>query len=576
MKRNIFIMFLLTVVSVTAWAQTTDHGGGLVSVRNGNHYKLTRNVKSNNGGSVSMTFSGLLKNGKRDGVWKLTSTYNNYGGGNGYFFTGTSTMTRSYSNGVLNGIYTLTQNIKRREGSYNRFRGGWTYGPFKDASEHVSGSFRNGKPTGKWSVSAPMLACIFELSDGTPVGNVSVTKTAMGGGIKMAFRDGYLVKWEPITNKSGVEGLQWNIDEDLANLPDQEKGDLLNELNFLGEYMGGSDFSDWIKNYPKESSEENFTIPYKLADRNNHYVIFGNPSGLERQLIEIAQSGRKQAAKEQISYDKASEIRKRVEEISNPLIAKWEKENPTYKVNVWYWRLQAYKKATTLDELKAVGYPGLNHLRTELDHFQKEEQVTREYRDDMNKIISILKQYDYDEREILSYIHANLRYGGSDVDYGPAKQRYESRLVRKRKAEFARLADESPLTLDDFEFYYKWNEFNKKNIVELDSLRTWRKAVFVNGMAYTHVPVEIDYDKFLKEFVRTEYKESFRFEKPYIKTVILFYFTPKNKFEAIKVEQPIHLLGYLKEKTFAVDWEKAKKNVIKKYPQFKESKKKKQ
>lgn len=572
MKRKI-ILLLLMAISITAGAQTVNHGNGLVSVRNGNHYKLTRNVKSNNGGTVSMTFSGLLKDGKRDGVWKLTSTYNNYGGGNGYFYTGTASMMRSYSNGILNGAYTLTQNVKQREGSYNRYRGMWAYGPFKDVSEHVTGSFKNGKPTGKWNVSGPMLACTFELLDGTPVGNVSVTKTAMGGGIKMSFRDGYLVRWEPITNKSGVEGLQWNIDEDLPNLPDQEDGDLLNELNFLGEYMSGSDFSDWIKYYPEGSSEEHFTLPYKMADRNNHYVIFGNPTGLDRQLIEMNQSARKQTAKDQRSYDKASKLQKRIKEISDPLIAKWEKENPTYKVNQRYWELQAYKRAFTIEELNDVGYPGLNNFRDELFLFQNEDKFTKEYNDDLADIASHLKQYGYEEKEIPSYIHANLRFSGSDVDYGPAKQRYESRLINQRKSEFAKLADESPVTLEDFKFYYNWNEFDKKNIVELDSLKTWRKALFVNGMAYTDVPIEIDYDNFLKQFVRTNKTESFRFETPYIKYVNLSYFTPKNKFETIKVEKPIYLLGYMEEKTFAIDWEKTKKKIIKKYPQFKEKKK---
>ena len=114
MKQKVLFLLTLWLTSLAISAQTIDHGDGVVSVQNGNSYKLTRNQKSKNGGSVTMTFSGMLKNGKRNGVWKLTATYNNYGGGNGYFFTGTSTMTRTYSEGVLNGTYTLNQNIKQR------------------------------------------------------------------------------------------------------------------------------------------------------------------------------------------------------------------------------------------------------------------------------------------------------------------------------------------------------------------------------------------------------------------------------------------------------------------------------
>ncbi len=277
MKHRVLIFFVLWLSTLAVSAQTIHHGQGVVSVQNGDRYKLTRNLKSDNGGSVSMTFTGLLKNGKRDGVWKLTSTYNNYGGGNGYYFTGTATMTRTYSEGILNGPYTLSQKIKQRTGAYNPFKGGWVYGPVEDGSEHVSGSFKNGKPTGKWVVNGPLLKCTFELSNGTPIGEVNVTKTAMGGGIKARFRDGYLVFWKPLTNEAYVEGLSWDESEDLKSLPDQNNCNLLEDFTFLEDYMRGSDFQKWIYGYPKGSSEEKFSIPYKIADKESHKKDFGTP-----------------------------------------------------------------------------------------------------------------------------------------------------------------------------------------------------------------------------------------------------------------------------------------------------------
>ena len=547
-------------------AQTIDYGDGIVSVQNGNSYKLTRSQKSDNGGTVTMTFSGNLKDGKRDGIWKLTSNYNNYGGGNGYYFTGTSTMTRTYKEGVLNGNYSLDQNVKYRTGRYNRVRGIWEYGPYEDGTEQVSGSFNDGKPTGKWSVNAPMLKCSFELSNGTPIGNVSVSKTAMGGGVNMSFKDGYLVKWEPVSNKSGGEGLLWNENEDLPNLPNQEEGDLLNELNFLGEYMGGSDLSKWIVNYPQNSSNEKFTIPYKMADRDSHYVLYGNPSSLDKQLFEMAQEGRKQKAINNKNLIEGEAIWEKIEGISEPLLKKWKKENPTYYLSINYWRLQAYKEVTSKEELMALEGVGREQIPNEIYWtFENEEKFTQEYNERLQKATEILKGFGYNEDEIFPYIQQNIDKAGGlnpEINYKAAQIRY----VEQRKNEFANLADNSPVTLADYEFYYKWNPFNKKNIVDENSLKEWRKNVLVNGFSYSDTPVELDYSVLSNHMKKL--KNNWKYIQEFSDYVD--YYAPSVDFPII--ESPIiQLLGYyyhINEK----DWEKIVKEIVKKNPQFKEKK----
>lgn len=268
---------MAVLIPVMAVSQTVDHGGGIVSTQSGNNYKVTKKDTSQNGGTMTLSFGGVLKDGKRDGVWKLNASYNNYGGANGYYYTGTSTMTRTYKDGILQGPYSLIQNIKHRTGSYNRLRGVWVYGPFEDGSENISGNFVNGKPTGKWNVKGTMLVCSFTLDNGVPVGDAVVSKLPMGGGLNISFRDGYLTKWEPVSGNGWSKGYQWAPNEDLTVLSDQKECDLLLDLNFLSEYMCGSDFYTWIKNYPQNGSEEDFAIPYKTADKQSHERFFGNP-----------------------------------------------------------------------------------------------------------------------------------------------------------------------------------------------------------------------------------------------------------------------------------------------------------
>ncbi len=564
MKQKVLFLLTLWLTSLAISAQTIDHGDGVVSVQNGNSYKLTRNQKSNNGGSVTMTFSGMLKNGKRNGVWKLTATYNNYGGGNGYFFTGTSTMTRTYSEGVLNGTYTLNQNIKQRTGTYNRYKGGWVYGPVQDGSEHVSGSFNNGKPTGKWIVNCPMLKCSFELADGTPVGDATVSKTAMGNGINMSFRDGYLVKWQPLTNSSSCEGLRWDSTENLATLPNQEDGDLLRELNFLEDYMKGSDLSKWIYGYPKGSPDEKFTIPYKMADRNTHYVLFGNPTDLERKMFESAQKGRRERAEEDMNFSKAKELREKFSQISEPYSKYLEKSEPTFDVSPDYWKLKAYKRVLSSEDWANLSPEIKKHLWHEETYlFNNEKKITEEYKNRMSEIISTLTKYGYERSEMKDYIKNNIL--NHEVRYDKAKIRYEDRTVTTRKKQYSEICDETPISLADYKFYYKWHEFNKKNIVSPDSLARWRKDVLVNGFAYSKAPVGLDYDN-----IQTHIKQVNGYEKVQLKSqyqpVYLDYYQPNHYWSTVK-PNPFRLLKYpdMTDK----EWEKAVKKILKKYPTLK-------
>lgn len=573
MKLFIVNLIMLGLGFTVMSAQTINHGNGIVSIQNGNSYKLTRNQKSENGGTVTMTFSGNLKDGKKDGVWKLTSNYNNYGGGNGYFFTGTSTMTRTYKDGILNGDYKLTQNVKYRTGSYNMVRGVWKYGPYEDGTEQVSGSFLDGKPTGKWNIKAPLLICSIQFKNGIPDGDVSVSDPAMGGGVHMSFRDGYLVKWEPWNNKRVREGLKWSEDENLENLPSQEEGDLFYEISFLSYFMGGSDLEKWVKNYPMDSSNEKFNIRYKYADKENHKALFGSPTKEELEAFERAMSDKKEKAK---NLETAIKIREKINGTINPLIEKWKKENPTFYVHTQYWELQALKEATTLEEIQSIA-PNLRGREENniIEAFENEKKYTDEFNHRMSEINQRLKDYGYTEIEIPIYIKENIiskerngreLWGMCKIDYSKAI----SRCVEHRKESYKKLADESPITLEDYKFYYNWNQFNKDNIVKADELKKWRKQLLLEAFAYTKAPLVLDYTVLADYIIPANQKTNVKINNKniisyqemdvYIPKVV--YSSKKNAFRLVDFS------SYYSEK----DREKMTKSIIKKNPQFKKKK----
>lgn len=151
MKR-FFLLLLLTQTIICA-AQTFDLGNGRKATITPNSYKLTVNRKSPNGGTLIGTWGGPLKNGKRDGVWKLSIQCNNYiEGEDSKSVTGVVTKTRTYARGFTQGTYVYNSKCTYRPWRWNPYKDRWEYGQPKTEEESVSGSFKNGKAHGKWVI----------------------------------------------------------------------------------------------------------------------------------------------------------------------------------------------------------------------------------------------------------------------------------------------------------------------------------------------------------------------------------------------------------------------------------------
>ena len=277
-----FLLLLATSIS----AQTFDLGQGRkATLDQVGNYRLTWNQKSQNGGSVSGTFSGRLKDGKRDGIWKGSFTYQLFSSNEETFSSGTINFTRTYSNGVPNGAYSYNSTLKVCSGSYNYLSKQWKYGPFESYAEQITGSFKNGYADGKWYAyqQQPYEKITMQFDNGKAVGTWTITeKTSQ----TLGFRNGYLVQQKEMLPEGWGTELFYTPDEKIEELPNQKTVKVSDFLAYGDYYMKGADFDRWWRLYPENSSNEDYTAYYILADYENHLKYIGNLPDWKKEEIE--------------------------------------------------------------------------------------------------------------------------------------------------------------------------------------------------------------------------------------------------------------------------------------------------
>lgn len=285
MKKLNLLMLLLLLATIIS-AQTFDLGEGRrATLDQAGNYRLTWNQKSQNGGSVSGTFSGKLKDGKRDGVWKGSFTYQLFSSNEGLFKSGTINFTRTYTNGVPNGAYSYNSTLKVCSGSYNYLSKQWKYGSFESFTEKITGSFKNGHADGQWFASQqqPYEKITMQFDNGKAIGTWTISeKTSQ----TLGFKNGYLVQQKEMQSDGWGTELSYAPEENLEKLPNQKTVKVADFLAYGDYYMKGAEFDSWWRLYPENSSNEDYTAYYILADYDNHLKYIGNVPEWKKEEIE--------------------------------------------------------------------------------------------------------------------------------------------------------------------------------------------------------------------------------------------------------------------------------------------------
>lgn len=283
-KFNLLMLLLLLATSISA--QTFDLGEGRkATLDQAGNYRLAWNQKSQNGGSVSGTFSGKLKDGKRDGIWKGSFTYQLFSSNDGLFKSGAINFTRTYSNGIPNGAYSYNSTLKVCNGSFDYLSKQWKYGKFENFAEQITGSFKNGHADGKWYAyqQQPFEKITMQFEGGKAVGTWTITEKVSQ---TLGFKNGYLVQQKETRSDGWGTELSYTPDEKLEELPNQDTVKVSNFLVYGDYYMKGAGFDKWWRLYPENSSNEDYTAYYILADYDNHLSLWGNVPDWKKEEIE--------------------------------------------------------------------------------------------------------------------------------------------------------------------------------------------------------------------------------------------------------------------------------------------------
>lgn len=275
-KINLIIMWVVIVTcllycATQVAAQTFDLGEGRkATLDQAGNYKVTWNQKTDNGGTVVGTFTGVIKDGKRNGTWVGRITYTNFYMTNGNAKSGTETITRGYTDGKVNGAYTYNNNTNTKTCSYNYQTKSWRYGQPQSFIESVSGNFKDGQPHGKFIVSRnkPFEKITMSFDSGKPSGDWVWQNTA---NTTFGFKGDYLVRNSYTEHGGYKEVLSYKENEVMESLPNQDVALLTNVIPYFEYYMQGGKFASWFDKYPPKSSDDDFSkISYKIADFSNH------------------------------------------------------------------------------------------------------------------------------------------------------------------------------------------------------------------------------------------------------------------------------------------------------------------
>lgn len=275
--KKLFIIVASCLISILSFAQEKDSDGRVVT-RSGNQYKVTFNAVSDNGGTLSETWSGTIVNGKREGVWNFTGKYNKFEISSGVFRSGTVTMTRAYKGGLPHGSYILKHDLQLMNGAYNIFTDNWIYKAPQDFNEYISGAYAQGKPTGTWNINNEGLEKLtLTFKNGVMDGAFSEVDVITGVTRKGTFKNGYVLTMKEML------GADWGYETDYAGkdpatLQPQETVSLSNMVTRWGLYATGMNIcNEYLTDYPANSSDERAPeITYTLSDADTYRKLFGN------------------------------------------------------------------------------------------------------------------------------------------------------------------------------------------------------------------------------------------------------------------------------------------------------------
>lgn len=283
--KNVLAIAMIVLCTISAGAQIKDRNGRVVS-QNGDVYKVTFNHTSNNGGTASEIWTGRLVNGKREGVWKFTGTYQKYERNDNVFYTGTASVSRTYKNGIPNGSYSVNYDLQACNGGYNIFTDTWVYKTPIKYRETVSGAFVNGKANGSWKIysSRTNETMALAFKDGLLNGELNQNKQNPKIKAKASFVNGYL-KYRKTFKDDEDWGYETNYGtNNPAELQPQDTVSV-NTVNSLltcgftldSDYVEGLYLaSHYIEHYPENSSDETIKADYIVSDYETFNSLWGN------------------------------------------------------------------------------------------------------------------------------------------------------------------------------------------------------------------------------------------------------------------------------------------------------------
>ena len=311
--RSLWIYIFLLGGIFSLYAETRNLGDGRTETINGNSYTFRWQQNFNNGGSVNVTMTGKLKDGKKDGVWKIFGTWNKCPVNQHEFYTGTASMTRSYNNGVPNGAYSLNYGLKHMTGRYVPTLGTWTYSSPQNMTVTASGNFKNGKPDGIWKMSNARTGKNYTMTfhNGRPHGSFDNGH--------YVYDDGLLLirKYNGVGGYALIDEVKQSFDRN-ANL-EKHAFPLIDQGPETAPYfyMKGGEFVDWLGRFGGKSTEEPVIETFEPGGA---YIEFTNIKQLDDpQYVRKATADMKSYWQKEQSIKQASEFRKELETQIQPI-----------------------------------------------------------------------------------------------------------------------------------------------------------------------------------------------------------------------------------------------------------------
>ena len=272
--RSLWIYIFLLVGIVSLYAETRNLGDGRTETINGNSYTLRWQQNFNNGGSVNVTMTGTIKDGKKDGVWKISGTWNKCPVDQNDFYTGTASMTRSYNNGVPNGAFSLNYGLKHMTGRYVPKLGTWQYSAPNNVAVTASGNFKNGKPDGIWKMSNARTGKSYTMTfhNGRPHGTFDNGAYVYDEGLVI------IRKYNGVAGYALIDEVKQTFDRN--GNPGKNSFPLIDQGQPTAPYfyMKGGDFAEWLGRYGGKSTEDPV---FETFEPTGAYLQFNNIKQLD-------------------------------------------------------------------------------------------------------------------------------------------------------------------------------------------------------------------------------------------------------------------------------------------------------